>query len=315
MNRNRATRGNRRRNKVTGMTLEQYQNKLKENMSLLVSLGGSLIAFCLYNVAVYQQLEIEVFGHTTDLIQLDQVTKNILAFKIYIEIFVLCIPIYLAIHTFFSPVETRVMVASPKFITLWVFPITYVATMGYLVTFVWGIREQWIGLESSYGSVGALSVFVATHILGIINILFKKRSGSGNTVMIDMKIITAMSVSLVLLIGMSFPYWTSLNSIQKEKEINYVEYKKKTYYLVEKNQDKLLLREIKRPKSTYSREDEECRLIESYYVPTQRYIVVDARGIVITNKEMLKPVKKKLSKIEFEDTRVKVICTKKKIKG
>lgn len=281
------------------MTLTEYRAELREKTGFLISLGGAIIAFCFYNIAVRQQIELEMYGHTTKLLNQDFIMQGIIDFKMYIDVFIGIIPIALAILLLAIPKSDSVKVIENKVIALKVYP--YFMGFLILVTIILGVAfnvSGWGEIESSDGATGMMWVFVITNILCLINFFWRKEDVGGNQVTYDVKVMTPVVISAALIIGVSIPYMLSLDSIRNNREIDFVQYDNKSYYLVEKDKDKLLLREIKKPIREKTNGD---FVIEDYFVPTSNYEVVNATDVVITNKEMLEPIDKKLTKIEFEE--------------
>lgn len=290
------TRGTRASRHSSVMTLEEYRAELKEKTGFLLSLGGAAIALCFYNLAVYQQIENETYGHVADLLNQDFIMQGIIDFKVYLDLFMCIIPIFLALHTMLSFNSERVKVIATRTFALRVYPTAMILVMITIVFGAWGYYPNWGGRESSFGAIGVICSFVATNIICLIN-LFKRKDDAGvDHVKYDLKVMTPVAISLALLIGVIFPYVISIESIQNNREIEFIQKANKSYYLVEKDKDKLLLREIERPTKVKTNGD---FVIEDYFVPTSRYEVVNATDVVITNKEMLEPIGNKLTKIEF----------------
>lgn len=281
------------------MTLAEYRAELKEKTGFLLSLGGAIIAFCFYNLAVRQQIEIETYGHTTKLLNQDFIMQGIIDFKMYIDVFIGIIPITLAVLLLAIPKSDSVKVIENKVIALRFYP----GVMGLLILLMILIGvafnvSEWGDIESSHGAIGMIWVFVTTNILCLISFFVRKVDVGGNQVTYDVKVMTPVVISAVLIIGVSIPYILSLDSIRNNREIDFVQYANKSYYLVEKDKDKLLLREIKKP---IRKKANDVFVIENYFVPTSNFDVVNATDVVITNKEMIEPIGKKLTKIEFEE--------------
>lgn len=281
------------------MTLAEYRAELKEKTGFLVSLGGAIIAFCFYNLAVRQQIEFEMYGHTTKLLNPNYIMQGIIDFKMYIDVFVGSIPIILALLILVIPKSDSVKVIENKLIALRVYP----GVMGLfiLLAILIGVAfnfSEWGEIESSDGAIGMVWVFVTTNILCLISFFGRTVDVGGNQVTYDVKVMTPVAISAALIIGLSIPYMLSLDSIRNNREIDFVQYANKSYYLVEKDKDKLLLREVERPIREKANGD---FVIEDYFVPTSRYKVVNATDVVIKNEEMIEPIGNKLTKIEFKN--------------
>lgn len=280
------------------MTLAEYRAELKEKTGFLISLGGAVIAFCFYNLAVRQQIEIETYGHTTKLLNQDFIMQGIIDFKLYIDVFMFSIPIFLALHTSLSPKSAIVYVIEKKYLALKVYPIVMGLCILAILVATWSYNSVWGGRESNFGAKGMVWVFIATNIICLINLFRRKEDAGVDQVKYDVKVMTPVAISFFLLIGVSIPYVISLDSIWNNRDIDFVQYANKSYYLVEKDKDKVLIREIKKPIREKANGD---FVIENYFVPTSNFDVVNATDVVITNKEMIEPIGKKLTKIEFED--------------
>lgn len=283
------------------MTLQEYRAELKERTGFILSLGGAAIALCFYNMAVYQQIEIETYGHVAQLLNQDQIISGIINFKNYIDIFMWVIPLYLALHTFFSPQNTSVKVIGTKRLTLWIYPFAVSIFSIALIVGTWISFPIWGDRESNFGAIAGVWVFVATNIICLISLFIRKENVPGEKVKYDVKVMTPVVSSFVLLACVSMSYMFSIVTIQNETKINFVENDNKSYYVVEKDKDKLLLREIEKPNEKNKKESNLCEESENCYIPTQRYEVVNATDVVITNKEMLEPVNKKFIKVVFKD--------------
>ncbi|QWB31978.1 hypothetical protein [Exiguobacterium acetylicum] len=280
------------------MTLAEYRAELKEKTGFLISLGGAVIAFCFYNLAVRQQIEIETYGHTTKLFNQDFIMQGIIDFKLYIDLFMFSIPIFLSLHTFLSPKSAIVYVIETKCLTFIIYPLFMGVCILAVLAAEWYYNSMWGGRESNFGAKGMVWVFIATNIMCLINLFMRKDDGGVDHVKYDVKVMTPVAISFVLLIGVSIPYVISLESIRNNREIDFVQYANKSYYLVEKDKEKLLLREVERPTRKKVNGD---FVIEDYFVPTSRYKVVNTTDVVIKNEEMLEPIGNKLTKIEFKN--------------
>ncbi|WP_282357475.1 hypothetical protein [Exiguobacterium antarcticum] len=281
--------------------MQEYRAELKERTGFILSLGGAAIALCFYNMAVYQQIEIETYRHVAQLLNQDQIMSGIINFKNYIDIFMWFIPLYLALHTLFSPQDTSVKVIGTKRLTLWIYPFAVSLFSIALIIGTWISFPIWGNRESNFGAIAGVWVFVATNIICLISLFIRKENVSGDKVKYDVKVMTPVVSSFVLLACVSMSYMFSIVTIQNETKINFVENDNKAYYVVEKDKDKILLREIEKPDEKNKEESNLCKNLDNCYLPTQRYEVVSATDVVITNKEMIEPIGKKLTKIEFEE--------------
>lgn len=274
----------------TVMTLEEYRAKLREKTGYLLSLGGAAIALCFYNFAIYQLMKIEVYNHDDSLMNLDQITTGILDFKFYLETIVCLIPIFLILQVAGSSKNESVKVKAPKMLALWIYPIltSLVIIMAWL--FLHYTQLELSDMESSNGAVMGIWSFIATNIIALI-VFFIRKNTVGRNVVYDVKVMTPLVASYMILVFVSGTYFSSLYFVANETEISIVkkEEKKeeKVYYVVAKEQDKLLLREIKKQEGN------------DFYYPTSIYKFEDVKNLVIEHKEMTEPVGNKLSSIEF----------------
>lgn len=270
---------------------ETYFLNLKENASFLVGLGGSLVALIIFHYSVFKIRETEYFKVNSDLLNESILVDGIRSFLSWIIFIVMVISLFVFV-TYYPRKQLsdmKVELEEKEFGRRTIITASLIL-LSILGIFIWSFRSGYHGdlPDTKYAFI-LLSVLIILHIvIAVVNFFLTKRTESNKTI-IDVPVMMQMVYVAFMILFLLLPYSFLDKEIMGQGSI--IVTTDNQFMLVEKNQNTVLLREMRERNSENKNE---------YYL-TDNYIQMAAEKVVFKDQPIFETINyEKKGYLKFE---------------
>lgn len=259
---------------------EKYFLELKDNTSFLVGLGGAIAGLSIFHYSIFKIREAEFFNVNTDLLNQSVFVDGIGKFSLMIVFLVMVISLYHFLTYLprkkLSGKTIELVDGQIKIEIL----VILACVVGLVIMLVWAyfLSGYEGGIPNTRQAFSLLCVFILLH-MGIAVFNFAKtKVDIGNKTIVDVPVLVQLLYCAVIIIFLLVPFLFA--DIQITRTENIIVTSDDHYMLVEKNQDKVLLREMKAKGDSKMKE---------FYL-TDNYLPIDATKVIFKNQPIMETI-------------------------
>ncbi|WP_410503116.1 hypothetical protein RIF24_07710 [Exiguobacterium acetylicum] len=259
---------------------EKYFLDLKDNTSFLVGLGGAIAGLSIFHYSIFKIREAEFFNVNTDLLNQSVFVDGIGKFSVMIIFLVMVISLYhFSTYLPRKKLSGKTIELVDGLIRIELL-IILACVVGLVIMLVWAyFLSGYEGeIPKTRYAFSLLCVFILLHmIIAVINFA-KTKFDIGNKTIVDVPVLVQLLYCAVMILFLLVPFLFADRQITGTENI--IVTSDNRYMLVEKNQDKVLLREMKAKGNSKMNE---------FYL-TDNYLPMDATKVIFKNQPIMETI-------------------------